>query len=96
MFISKDKYYLFDGKFILVSQLSGFLIKPKQEEIHYKGYSNYFKQYKKLTHTTIPFLKTLEGLSIKPHLSIIDVKSDLRNIAKNNLFDLYLINRTII
>ncbi len=96
MEIKKDKYYLFDGKFILVSQLSGFLIKPKQEEIHYIGYSNYFKKYKKLTYSTIPFLKTLEGLSIKPHLNIIDVKSDLRNIAKNNLFDLYLINRTII
>ena len=57
---------------------------------------NPFYEYNGVIKKTIPFLKTLEGKTIKPHLNIIKQNSTLKNIKKDNSFSLYLINRILV
>ena len=56
---------------------------------------NPFYEYGHWINNTIPYLETLEGETIKPHLNIIYKKSKL-NIAKNDCFSLYLLNRILV
>ena len=50
----------------------------------------------KLINNAIPYLKTLEGETIKPHLNIINQNSALKYNHKQNCFRLYLINRILV
>ena len=94
--IQRNKYHIFDGRFLVLSSISGKLIKYTESEflpIHHK---EPFNKYDKQINNTIPYLKTLEGKTIKPHLKIINQNSELKNNQKQNCFSLYLINRILV
>ena len=90
--IKKNKYHIFDGRFLINSSLSGKLFKCNDIDLTVIDNKNPFNQYRLRINNTIPYLKTLEGKTIKPHLNIINQNS---KITKGNgeYFDLYLFNR---
>ena len=95
MNIKKDTHYLFDGRFLINSGLSGNLIPSSTSDLNTISKENIFYDYKDIINNTIPSLQTLEGLNIKPHLNIINNTNV--NLNKNNRsFSLYLINRVLV
>ena len=94
--ITVNKKYIFDGRFILISDVPGKLI--CSEKMNYNNIlaNSPFFEFKNLINKTIPCLKTLEGKLIKPHLNIMNTKSYSNDSVKNNSFRLYLINRVLI
>ena len=95
--IQKDKYHLFDGRFLVVSPIPGKLIKCCYEtDCISLNKNNPFKKYNARINNTIPYLKTLEGKTIKPHLNIMKQNSVLYDRCKKNCFSLYFIDRILI
>ena len=94
--ITVNKKYIFDGRFILISDVPGKLI--CSEKMNYNNIlaNSPFFEFKNLINKTIPCLQTLEGKLIKPHLNIMNLKSNSNDSIKNNSFRLYLINRVLI
>ena len=93
--IQQNKYYIFDGRFLVISSLSGKLVKCNNSISVEIDNKNPFYKYGYWINNTIPYLETLEGKTIKPHLNIINQNSKL-NIAENECFSLYLLNRILI
>ena len=91
--IEKNKKYIFDGRFLLTSQYSGNLINPKIKEFDYVNTDEAFLEYKDDINNTIPFMSTLEGMTVRPYFNIVDVKSENKVDCKQNRLDLCLINR---
>ena len=94
--IQRNKYHIFDGRFLVLSSISGKLIKCTESEFVSIHHKEPFNKFDKQINNTIPYLKTLEGKTIKPHLNIINQNSALKNNQKQNCFSLYLINRILI
>ena len=95
MKIKKNTNYLFDGRFLVSSGLSGCLIPSSTLDLNTISKENIFFNYKDIVNNTIPCLQTLEGINIKPHLNIINETNV--NLNKNNRsFSLYLINRVLV
>jgi len=94
--ITVNKKYIFDGRFILISDVPGKLI--CSEKMNYNNIlaNSPFFEFKNLINKTIPCLQTLEGKLIKPHLNIMNIKFNSNDSIKNNSFRLYLINRVLI
>ena len=94
--ITVNKKYIFDGRFILISDVPGKLI--CSEKMNYNNIlaNSPFFEFKNLINKTIPCLQTLEGKLIKPHLNIMNLKSNSNDSIKSNSFRLYLINRVLI
>ena len=94
--ITVNKKYIFDGRFILISDVPGKLI--CSEKMNYNNIlaNSPFFEFKNLINKTIPCLQTLEGKLIKPHLNIMNIKFNSKDSVKNNSFRLYLINRVLI
>ena len=94
--ITVNKKYIFDGRFILISDVPGKLI--CSEKINYNNIlaNSPFFEFKNLINKTIPCLQTLEGKLIKPHLNIMNIKFNSNDSVKDNSFRLYLINRVLI
>ena len=93
--IQQNKYYIFDGRFLVKSSISGKLVKCNNNDLVLIDNKNPFYKYGYWINNTIPYLETLEGKTIKPHLNIINQKSKL-NIVKNDCFSLYLLNRILV
>ncbi len=93
--IEQNKYYIFDGRFLVKSSLRGKLVKCKNRESVVIDNKNPFYKYGILINNTIPHLETLEGKTINPHLSIINQNSKF-NTARNKGFSLYLLNRILV
>ncbi|MDC0093212.1 tRNA lysidine(34) synthetase TilS [Alphaproteobacteria bacterium] len=94
--IIKNKKYIFDGRFLLTSKYSGNLINPNIKEFDRECLDEAFVEYKDEINNTIPFMSTLEGVTVRPHFNNVDVKSDNKSHGKQNGFDLRLINRLLI
>ena len=90
--IKKNKYYLFDEKFLLISSYSGQLVKSKNDDLIVMDTKNPFYEHSYCLNKTIPYLKTLEGKVIKPHIYILN-KNSISDEVKCNRFNLYLINK---
>ena len=93
--IQQNKYYIFDGRFLVKSSISGKLVKCKNNGLDLIDNKNPFYKYGCYINNSIPYLETLEGQTIKPHLCIIHQKSTL-DIVKNDSFSLYLLNRILV
>ena len=93
--IQQNKYYIFDGRFLVKSSISGKLVKCNNNDLVLIDNKNPFYKYGYCINNSIPYLETLEGQTIKPHLYIINQKSTL-NIVKNDCFSLYLLNRILV
>ena len=96
MEIIKGKHYLFDGRFLIVSNESGNLILSFGSDLNIINNKSPFFKYKDIINKTIPYLQTLEGTNIKPYLNIIDANSDINKKLDNKPFSLYLINRVLV
>ena len=93
--IQQNKYYIFDGRFLVKSSISGKLVKCNNNDLVLIDNKNPFYKYGYCINNSIPHLETLEGQTIKPHLYSINQKSKL-NIVKNDCFSLYLLNRILV
>jgi len=93
--IEQNKYHIFDGRFLVKSSISGKLVKCNDNDLVIIDNNNPFYKYGCRINNSIPYLETLEGQTIKPHLSIINQKSKL-DIVKNDCFSLYLLNRILV
>ena len=90
--IVKNKYYIFDGRFLIKSLHSGTLIKNKNNDFIVTDIKNPFHGYDYWINNSIPYLVTLEGKTIKPY--IYNVNENFNSTkCTNNSFSLYLINR---
>ena len=90
--IEENKYYIFDGRFLVISSLAGKLIECNNNDLLKIDNKSPFFKYDNCIINTIPYLETLEGKTLKPHLYIINRNSKF-NIAANDGFNLYLFNR---
>ena len=93
--IQRNKYYIFDGRFLVKSSISGKLVKCDNNDLVLIDDDDPFYKYGCWINNSIPYLETLEGKTIKPHLTIINQKSIL-NIVQNDSFSLYLLNRILV
>jgi len=93
--IKKNKYYIFDGRFLVQSPFAGKLIKCSNSDLSIINNNSPFYRYGYCINNTIPYLETLEGKTIKPHLNIINQNSKL-NDAESDHFSLYLLNRILV
>jgi len=93
--IQKNKYYIFDGRFLVISSLVGKLVKCNNSDLVKIDSKSPFCKYVNRINKSIPYLETLEGKTIKPHLYIINQNSKL-DITKNESFSLYLINKILV
>ena len=96
MEIKKDKNYIFDGRYIIVSSKSGNLISSNGNDISKFSNKHPFFEYRDIINNTIPCLRTLEGSCIKPHLNIIEVNSNIHEKSNQKSFSLYLINKVLV
>ena len=94
-YIKKNKYYIFDGRFLVKSSLEGKLVKCNSSDLVLTDSKNPFYEYGHWINNTIPYLETLEGKTIKPHLNIINQNSKI-NDRENGCFSLYLLNRILV
>ncbi len=94
--IKKNTCYIFDGRFLVFSTISGKLIKSNNSNLSSITYKNPFYKYINQINNTIPYLQTLEGKTLKPHLSIINQNSNFNDSHKNERFNLYLIDRILV
>ena len=93
--IQHNKYYIFDGRFLVKSALPGKLRKYDNSDLMVIDNKNPFNKYRNWINNSIPYLETLEGKTIKPHLSIINQNS-LKVNAEVDCFSLYLLNRILV
>ena len=93
--IKKNKYYIFDGRFLVKSSLAGKLVNYNNDDLLIIDNENPFYEYGHWINNTIPYLETLEGKTIKPHLKIIKQNS-IPNNVKDEGFSLYLFNRILV
>ena len=96
MEIIKNKNYIFDGRFLLISNKSGNLLNSETRKHDCVNAENVFYDYKDDINKSIPFMSTLEGKTIRPYFSNMDIKPKKKINDENNLFDLCLINRLLI
>ena len=96
MEIKKDKNYIFDGRYIIVSSKSGNLISSNGNDISKFSNKHPFFEYRDIINNTIPCLCTLEGSCIKPHLYIIDVNSNIHEKLNQKSFSIYLMNKVLV
>ena len=96
MKIDKNKYYMFDGRFLLFSNVSGKILRDKNFVSNNLNEENIFYKYKKNINYSIPIIETLEGKIIKPYLSIISDVSFKKDKIEDGCFGLYLINRLLV
>ena len=96
MEVEKNKYYMFDGRFLLFSNVSGKLLRDKNFVSSNLDEDSIFYKYNKYINYTIPIIETLEGKIIKPYLSIISDVSFKKEKIDNGYFGLYLINRLLV
>ena len=96
MTIKKNKLYVFDGRFLIISKKSGKLINSCNSEFNKINNQNPFFEFRNIINKTIPCLQTLEGETIRPYLNIIDENSELSENKKQKSFNLYLINRVLV
>ena len=75
--IQQNKYYIFDGRFLVKSSISGKLVKCNNSDLVIIDNKNPFYKYGHCINNSIPYLETLEGKTIKPHLNIINQNSKL-------------------
>ena len=94
--IEKNKYYIFDGRFLLTSKNSGNLFNPDMKNLDYVNSGNAFDEYKDDINNTIPLMRTLEGKTVRPYFNIVDTKLENKVNCEYNSFDLSLINRLLI
>ncbi|MDC0530908.1 tRNA lysidine(34) synthetase TilS [Alphaproteobacteria bacterium] len=94
--IINNKKYIFDGRFILISKHSGNLIKSDFKDIGCVNTDNAFTEYEDEIKNTIPFMLTLEGMTVRPYFNMVDMRSDEIVNRKYNSFDFCLINRLLI
>ena len=80
--IQQNKYYIFDGRFLVKSSISGKLVKCNNNDLVLIDNKNPFYKYGYWINNTIPYLETLEGKTIKPHLNIINQNSKLNIMLK--------------
>ncbi len=93
--IQQNKYYIFDGRFLVISSLTGKLVKFNDSDLVKIDNKSPFYRYGNSINNSIPYLETLEGKTIKPHLNIVNINSKL-DITENNCFSLYLLNRILV
>ena len=93
--IKQNKYYIFDGRFLVKSSLAGKLVRCNDSDLVSIDNKNAFYEYDYWINNTIPYLKTLEGKTIKPYLKIINHDTKSNNVS-NEGFNLYLLNRILI
>ena len=92
----KKKYHVFDGRFLLVSNVSGKIVQNTKNYFENKTERNIFFKYKDQINNSLPIIKTLEGKSLKPYLSIIDNSGFKKESIKDGFFGLYLINKLLV
>ena len=93
--IHQNKYYIFDGRFLVKSSHAGKLVKCNNGDLVAFDHKSPFHKYSHWINNTIPYLEPLEGKTIKPHLTIINNNKRL-NVARNKSFSLYLLNRILV
>ena len=93
--IKKNNYYIFDGRFLVKSPFAGKLIKCNDSDMSVIDNKSPFHKYGHWINNTIPYLETLEGKTIKPHLNIIK-QNIIPNNVKDESFSLYLLNRILV
>ena len=96
MEIKKNKYYIFDGRFLLISNVSGKLVKNANLIFDKENQYSIFLRYKNEINNSLPSIETLEARSIKPHLNIIHKSLFEKESIKDGYFGLYLINRLLV
>ena len=96
MEINKNKNYIFDGRFLLISNVSGRIIQSSSNHSNKVDEKSIFFKYKKEINNSLPVIQTLEGKSIEPHLNIINNNVFEKESIKNGSFSLYLINRLLV
>ena len=93
--IQQNKHYIFDGRFLIISSLAGKLVRCNNGDLVKIDNKSPFYKYGYWINNTIPYLETLEGKTIKPHLKIIRQNPKI-NVAENDCFSLYLLNRNLV
>jgi len=96
MEIIKNQYHVFDGRFLLVSNVSGKIVQNTKNYFDNEDKKNIFFKYKDQINNSLPIIKTLEGESVSPHLSIIDNSEFKKESIKDGSFGLYLINKLLV
>ena len=82
--------------FLLVSNVSGKIVQNTKNYFDNEDKKNIFFKYKDQINNSLPIIKTLEGKSIRPHLSIIDNSEFKKESIKDGSFGLYLINKLLV
>ena len=77
------------------SSIAGKLVKNNKSDLLIVDNENPFYEYCRWINNTIPYLETLEGKTIKPHLKIINQNPIPYNV-KDESFVLYLLNRILV
>ena len=96
MKIIKNKYYVFDGRFLLFSNVSGTLVQNTKKYFDIYDQKNIFVKYKDQINNSLPIIKTLEGESISPHLNIMKDIAFKKESIKDGSFGLYLMNKLLV
>ena len=96
MDIIKNKYHIFDGRFLLVSNVSGKIVQNTKNYFDNEDKQSIFFKYKDQINNSLPIIETLEGKSIRPYLSIIDNREFKKENIKDGSFGLYLINKLLV
>ncbi|MDC0134803.1 tRNA lysidine(34) synthetase TilS, partial [Alphaproteobacteria bacterium] len=94
--IKENNYYVFDGRFLLISNVAGKLIKNTRNYFNQKNSDKTFYKYRNQINNSLPMIETLEGECIYPYLRVIDNNEFERNNFKDGFFGLYLINRLLL
>jgi hypothetical protein len=92
--IIKNKKYIFDGRFFLTSKYSGNLISSEFHNFESVKDNNPFAECEDDINSTIPFMSTLEGATIKPYFNICGSKSHIKTNSEGKSYELSLINTT--
>lgn len=90
--IIKNKKYIFDGRFFLTSKYSGNLISSEFHNFENVKNNNPFAECENDINSTIPFMSTLEGMTIKPYFNKYVGKSHTKTNSEGNSYELSLIN----
>ena len=96
MKIIKNKYYVFDGRFLLFSNVSGTLVQNTKNYFDIYDQKSIFVKYKDQINNSLPIIKTLEGESVSPHLNIMKGFAFKKEIVKEGSFGLYLMNKLLV
>ncbi len=94
--IKENKYYVFDGRFLLISNVAGKLIKNTRNYFNQENTDNTFYKYRNQINNSLPMIETLEGKCINPYLRVIYNNEFERDNIKDGFFGLYLINRLLL